>query len=83
MGHILDYTYGIRDTTEFRVIWGRARTMLTEGIKKKDILSQYAFSKMDGSEFIAEAWSEFINSDAPREFAKKVGELILTKAGKL
>lgn len=53
----------------------------------KDNLSKYAYKQSYKSgnydpkaEFIAEAWSEYLNTPTPRHIAKSVGELIVKKS---
>ena len=43
-------------------------------------LSRYGAKTV--SEFIAEGWAEFCNSDAPRPIARKIGEIIEREAKK-
>ena len=40
----------------------------------KDNLSKYAMTNL--KEFVAEAWSEYLNNPNPRELASHVGEMI-------
>lgn len=89
MGHIIDQAYGLsagRITQEyggrFKLfdVWKGNGTVGEWSPKEvEDGLSIYGRS--DTQEFIAECWSEYRNSEQPREIAKTVGEYIERYAG--
>lgn len=69
MGHQLDYALGLRKHPDI--------VKLYRGMSKaeiKDNLSEYANENI--KEFIAEAYSEYLNNPQPREVARQVGEII-------
>lgn len=68
-GHQIDYAYGLRDNAEIKQIYN---SMNNKEIKEN--LSQYATTNIN--EFIAEAYSEYVNNESPRDIAKKIGEII-------
>ena len=70
MGHEIDRFVGARKQVDILTVRNEAGIMGT-----KDGLSKYALK--NSAEFIAEAWTEFINSPAPREISRKVGKKIL------
>jgi len=68
-GHALDDLYNIKSNPKFtQYISGLS------GDEQAAALSQYGATKAD--EFIAEAWSEYLNNPTPRPAAKFIGELI-------
>ena len=69
MGHVLDDTYKIGTSKEFLDFY----TPIT-GKEIATDLSRYALENRN--EFIAEAWSEYINSAKPRAFAARVGAIM-------
>lgn len=78
LGHKVDELLGLRSDGDFLKIYseatGKGRFFIEEN------LSRYAWDgKNPKAEFIAEAWSEYLNSDNPRDIAKSIGELILRK----
>lgn len=78
LGHKLDEILELKTDTDFLKIYTEATNKGFEYIKEN--LSSYAWRGKDPkAEFIAEAWSEFLNNTDPRPIAKKIGELILDK----
>ena len=73
MGHLLDAEYGVSKTKQIKNL----KNGLTSTEIKKG-LSEYA--TRSESEFIAEAWTEFLNNKEPRPIAKYVGSLIVKLA---
>jgi cytochrome c553 len=69
MGHQLDYALGLRNNPDIVKLY---RSMNRAEIKEK--LSDYANENI--KEFIAEAYSEYLNNPEPRAVAKQVGEII-------
>lgn len=69
VAHQIDYATGIRDNKELKDLWGSmSKSEIKEG------LSEYGASSI--AEFIAEGYSEFVNSSNPRKIARKIGEII-------
>ena len=84
LGHKIDEATGLRTDVEFLKIFNDAEKHGADWIK--DNLSKYAYvqSYKSGNydpkaEFIAEAWSEYLNNPNPRPIAKSVGDLIAKK----
>ena len=84
LGHKIDETIGLKNDSEFLKIFSDAEKQGKDYIK--DNLSRYAYKQSYASksydpkeEFIAEAWSEYLNNPKPRDIAKAVGELIVKK----
>lgn len=69
MGHQLDYALGLRNHPDIVKLY---RSMNKTEIK--DNLSEYANENI--KEFIAEAYSEYLNNPQPRDIARQVGEII-------
>ena len=69
MGHQLDYALGLRKHPDIVKLY---RSMSKAEIK--DNLSEYANENI--KEFIAEAYSEYLNNPQPRDVARQVGEII-------
>lgn len=85
LGHKMDELLELRTDPEFLKIFNEAEKQGKEYIK--DNLSKYAYVQSYTSrdydpkaEFIAEAWSEYLNNPTPRHIAKSVGELIVKKS---
>lgn len=85
LGHKMDEALGLRTDTEFLKIFNKAEKQGKGHIR--DNLSEYAYKQSYKSgnydpkaEFIAEAWSEYLNNPKPRYIAKAVGELIAKKS---
>lgn len=85
LGHKMDEALGLRTDTEFLKIFNEAEKQGKDHIR--DNLSEYAYKQSYKSgnydpkaEFIAEAWSEYLNNPKPRYIAKAVGELIAKKS---
>lgn len=82
LGHKLDELLGLHTNPAFLSIYNGAKEQGAEYIREN--LSGYAYSISNMSrsnydprkEFLAEAWSEYLNNPAPRELAQQVGEFI-------
>lgn len=79
IGHQIDNLLGLGVRSEFLEIYSPAIVQGKQYIK--DNLSEYGAKNK--AEFIAEAWSEYLNNPEPRPIAKAVGELIIKKLGEL
>ena len=78
LGHKLDELLGLRTDPDFLKIFKDETSQGFEYIKEN--LSSYAWKGANPkAEFIAEAWSEYLNNDKPRPIAIKIGELIKSK----
>ena len=84
LGHKIDESIGLRNDPEYLKIFNDAAKQGKDYIKNN--LSEYAYkqSRVSGSydpkaEFIAEAWSEYLNNPTPRPLSKSVGDLIAKK----
>ena len=84
LGHKIDETLGLKSDPEFLKIFTAAEKQGKAYIK--DNLSEYAYKQANTTsgydpkaEFIAEAWSEYLNNPNPRALAKSVGDLIVKK----
>lgn len=84
LGHKIDETLGLRTDPEFVKIFSDAEKQGKDYIKNN--FSEYAYKQSYKSgnydpkaEFIAEAWSEYLNNANPRQLAKSVGDLIVKK----
>ena len=84
LGHKIDETLGLNSDPEFLEIYNAAVKEGAEYIKEN--LSKYAYKQSVATsdydpkkEFIAEAWSEYLNNPNPRPLAKSVGDLIVKK----
>ncbi|AGB02529.1 hypothetical protein [Methanoregula formicica] len=74
-GHALDDLYGFSDMDE---VIDRYKTLCKQGQDKaKEALSVYAMKNK--KEFIAEAWSEYLNNPNPRPIAKDIGRMMEQK----
>lgn len=75
LGHEIDRLVGLRTDTDFLKLYGEE----TKNGKQYviDNLSNYA--NTNAAEFIAEAWSEFLNNEKPRPIAAAVGRLVIKK----
>lgn len=88
-GHKIDALLGLRKDAEFLKIFREAVVHGEQYII--DNLSHYAYDSRrirkpnytPEAEFIAEAWSEYLNNPQAREIATAVGKLIEKKCGKL
>lgn len=69
LGHSLDYLLHIRAKPEIQTAF---RDFMKNGTKSD--LSDYA--RTNSAEFIAEGWSEYVNSPKPRKYARLIGEFI-------
>ena len=74
MAHQLDNLLEIGRSREFRELM---QGFFADGGSLKNDLSRYALDSP--AETIAEAWAEYLNNDAPRELAQKIGKLIESK----
>ncbi len=89
LGHKIDALIGLRKDAEFLKIFREAVVHGEQYII--DNLSHYAYDSRrirkpnytPEAEFIAEAWSEYLNNPQAREIATAVGKLIEKKCGKL
>ncbi len=89
LGHKIDALLGLRKDAEFLKIFREAVVHGEQYII--DNLSHYAYDSRrmrkpnytPESEFIAEAWSEYLNNPQAREIATAVGKLIEKKCGEL
>jgi SPP1 gp7 family putative phage head morphogenesis protein len=89
LGHKIDALLGLRKDAEFLKIFREAVVHGEQYII--DNLSHYAYDSRrirkpnytPEAEFIAEAWSEYLNNPQAREIATAVGKLIEKKCGKL
>jgi len=72
MGHLLDHVYGLSDSAELQ---SYRRTLTRQEIETG--LSGYANDNV--KDFVAEAWSEYRMSDAPREISRRVADLLLAR----
>jgi hypothetical protein len=69
-GHQVDRLIGLADDADFLKYYNSlSRDDIVQG------LSRYALTNK--REFIAEAWSEYVNNPRPRAMAKKVGEMLI------
>ena len=76
-GHQLDYAYGLSGDSEIKALW---KEFLTHDSTERDeLLSRYAYRDGKIQEFIAEAYSEYLNNGEPRNVAKTIGEIIRKK----
>lgn len=69
VGHIIDYAYGIRSDKDMIALFNQ--------YTKREIetgLSGYGATSI--AEFIAEGYTEYVNSPAPREIARQIGAII-------
>ena len=72
LGHEIDRLLGLRNHPEFLKIFNEERAKGKDHVI--DNLSNYATKT--SAEFIAEAWSEYLNNEKPRPIAAAVGILI-------
>lgn len=71
-GHQIANLIDLENDSEFMDIYSSiSREQMIDG------LSEYATT--NAGEFIAEAWSEYLNNPNPREYASKIGDLIERK----
>lgn len=82
LGHKLDALLGLRKNTDFLKVYNEAVALGEQHITEN--LSGYAYSpsrmKKGGytpqAEFIAEAWSEYLNNPNPRPLAATIGKFV-------
>jgi hypothetical protein len=76
-GHRVDILSSLSNNPTFNSIYQKH---VSKGMGYvKENLSKYAYVGKDPkAEFIAEAWSEYLNNPNPRGIAKEVGDLILS-----
>lgn len=87
LGHKMDEMLSLYTDADFKKIFDPAKAKGEQWIT--DNLSHYAYDSRrfrqvnytPEKEFIAEAWSEYLNNPQPRAIAKAVGELIEKKYG--
>ena len=72
LGHEIDRLLGLRNHTEFLKIYNEERAKGDTNIAEN--LSRYATK--NSAEFVAEAWSEYLNNENPRPIAVAIGVLI-------
>lgn len=72
LGHEIDRLLGLRTHAEFLKLYNEEKAKGKDYIR--DNLSGYA--NTNPAEFIAEAWSEYLNNETPRPIAVAVGNLI-------
>lgn len=72
LGHEVDRLLGLRKNAEFIKLFGE------EHSKGKDYITDNlsTYGNKNNAEFIAEAWSEYLNNEKPRPIATAVGMLI-------
>lgn len=75
LGHILDYAFDLSHNKEIGDLFRHATKQ-----EIADGLSRYATTNI--REFIAEGYTEYINNPSPRDFARKIGEIIEREAKK-
>lgn len=74
IGHQIDTMLGISKTKQMQELFN---SFSFDDITSK--LSRYAWNNSNPEpirEFVAEAWSEYVNSETPRTIAKQVGQII-------
>lgn len=74
-GHQLDYAFGLRNRNDIRTMY---YSKTPQGITQS--LSKYGAKNV--AEFIAEAYSEYVNNPTPRQVASDVGKIIDGEAKK-
>ena len=72
LGHEIDRLIGLRNNSDFLKLYNEERLKGKEHIV--DNLSSYGYK--NAAEFIAEAWSEYLNNEKPRPIAVAVGTII-------
>lgn len=72
LGHEIDRLIGLRTHSDFLKLYNEERGKGRQYIV--DNLSSYSYK--NAAEFIAEAWSEYLNNEKPRPIAAAVGTLI-------
>lgn len=76
-GHQLDYAFDLSKDSEIVDMWDAFKKhTLTE---RDELLSTYAYRDGKIQEFIAEAYSEYLNNKEPRDIAKEIGKIIEKK----
>ena len=78
-GHLIDDAYKVGNDRVIIDIYNRWTALSEErGI---DALSRYAWEQADPverkSEFIAEAWAEYLNNPTPRDVARQIGDRMM------
>jgi|GEM_PF-1496646 len=71
-GHMLDNVYKISDSNKVRNLYDKMNL-----VEIQNNLSRYAATNR--KEFVAEAWSEYLNNPTPRSVSKEIGDFILSK----
>lgn len=69
-GHMLDNVYHISKSNIVKDLYGKM-----DAREIKEGLSDYA--KTNREEFVAEAWSEYLNNPNPRPVAKEIGDYVM------
>ena len=72
LGHEIDRLIGLRSHADFLKMY---REEVAKG-KQHVVDSLSAYGHKNEAEFIAEAWSEYLNNETPRPIAAAVGTLI-------
>ena len=72
LGHEIDRLLGLRSNADFLKMYGEEAGKGKQSVK--DNLSDYA--NKNSAEFIAEAWSEYLNNEKPRPIAVAVYMLV-------
>lgn len=73
LGHEIDRLVGLRTHSDFLKLFNEEKAKGKQHII--DNLSQYG--DKNAAEFIAEAWSEYLNNEKPRPIAVAVGRLVI------
>lgn len=71
-GHALDNVYKVSDSSIVKELYNKKS--VTE---IQESLSRYAAKNRE--EFVAEAWSEYLNNPTPRPVSKEIGDFIISK----
>lgn len=72
LGHEIDRLLGVRSNADFLKLYGEEKAKGKQSVKES--LSDYA--NKNSAEFIAEAWSEYLNNEKPRPIAAAVYMLV-------
>lgn len=76
-GHQLDYAFDLSNDSEIKDLWNNFRK--NSNAKCDELLSTYAYRDGKIQEFIAEAYSEYLNNNNPRDIANAIGQIIEKK----
>lgn len=72
LGHEIDRLLGLRSNADFLKLFNQEHSKGKAHIT--EVLSTYG--NKNAAEFIAEAWSEYLNNEKPRPIAVAVGNII-------